>query len=95
MLVIPTYLQDIIGFVGHDQRPMVSTRSTNTNVRVNNGETLLIGGLIFDTADEMNNKVPLLGDIPIIKRLFNYNNKTKEQRELLIFITPTVVLSDA
>ena len=43
----------------------------------------------------MNNKVPLLGDIPIIKRLFNYNNKTKEQRELLIFITPTVVLGDA
>ncbi len=65
------------------------------NVRVNNGETLLIGGLIFDTADEMNNKVPVLGDIPIIRRLFNYSNKTKEQRELLIFITPTVVLGDA
>ena len=92
---IDAIVQDIIGFIGKDQRPMISTRSTNTNVRVNNGETLLIGGLIFDTADEMNNKVPLLGDIPIIKRLFNYNNKTKEQRELLIFITPTVVLSDA
>ena len=92
---IDAIVQDIIGFIGKDQRPMISTRSTNTNVRVNNGETLLIGGLIFDTADEMNNKVPLLGDIPIIKRLFNYNNKAKEQRELLIFITPTVVLSDA
>jgi len=92
---IDAIVQDIIGFIGKDQRPMISTRSTNTNVRVNNGETLLIGGLIFDTADEMNNKVPLLGDIPIIKRLFNYNNKTKEQRELLIFITPTVVLGDA
>ena len=92
---IDAIVQDIIGFIGKDQRPMISTRSTNTNVRVNNGETLLIGGLIFDTADEMNNKVPFLGDIPIIKRLFNYNNKTKEQRELLIFITPTVVLSDA
>ena len=92
---IDAIVQDIIGFIGKDQRPMISTRSTNSNVRVNNGETLLIGGLIFDTADEMNNKVPLLGDIPIIKRLFNYNNKTKEQRELLIFITPTVVLGDA
>ena len=92
---IDAIVQDIIGFIGKDQRPMISTRSTNTNVRVNNGETLLIGGLIFDTADEMNNKVPVLGDIPIIRRLFNYSNKTKEQRELLIFITPTVVLGDA
>ena len=92
---IDAIVQDIIGFIGKDQRPMISTRSTNTNVRVNNGETLLIGGLIFDTADEMNNKVPLLGDIPIIKRLFNYSSKAKEQRELLIFITPTVVLGDA
>ena len=49
---IDAVVQDIIGFIGNDQRPMISTRSTNTTVRVNNGETLLIGGLIFDTADE-------------------------------------------
>ena len=73
---------------------MISTRATNTTVRVNNGETILIGGLIFDTADELVSKVPLLGDIPIIKKLFNYSSKDKEQRELLIFITPTVVSND-
>ena len=73
---------------------MISTRSTNTTVRVNNGETLLIGGLIFDTADELDSKVPILGDIPVIRRLFNYGSKDKEQRELLIFITPTVVTND-
>ena len=91
---IDAVVQDIIGFIGDDQRPMISTRSTNTTVRVNNGETLLIGGLIFDTADEIKSKVPLLGDIPIIKKLFNYSSKDKEQRELLIFITPTVIASD-
>tara|TARA_B100000579_G_C22813998_1_gene846792 strand:- start:4 stop:1692 length:1689 start_codon:yes stop_codon:yes gene_type:complete len=91
---IDAVVQDIIGFIGDDQRPMVSTRSTNTNVRVNNGETLLIGGLIFDTANEMNSKVPLLGDLPLIKRFFNYGSKDKEQRELLIFITPTVISND-
>jgi len=91
---IDAVVQDIIGFIGHDQRPMISTRSTNTNVRVNNGETLLIGGLIFDSADEVNSKVPLLGDLPLIKRLFNYGSKDKEQRELLIFITPTIIRSD-
>ena len=88
---IDAIVQDIIGFIGKDQRPMISTRSTNTTVRVNNGETLLIGGLIFDAADEDNSKVPILGDIPIIKKLFNYSSKNREQRELLIFITPTVV----
>ena len=92
---IDAVVQDIIGFIGNDQRPMISTRSTNTTVRVNNGETLLIGGLIFDTADEAKSKVPLLGDMPLIKKLFNYNSRDKEQRELLIFITPTVVDSDA
>ena len=91
---IDAVVQDIIGFIGDDQRPMISTRSTNTTVRVNNGETLLIGGLIFDTADEIKSKVPLLGDIPIIKKFFNYSSKDKEQRELLIFITPTVIASD-
>ena len=91
---IDAVVQDIIGFVGHDQRPMISTRSTNTNVRVNNGETLLIGGLIFDSADEKNSKVPLLGDLPLIRRFFNYGSKDKEQRELLIFITPTIIKSD-
>ena len=91
---IDAMVQDIIGFIGKDQRPMISTRATNTTVRVNNGETILIGGLIFDTADELVSKVPLFGDIPIIKKLFNYSSKDKEQRELLIFITPTVVSND-
>ena len=91
---IDAVVQAIIGFVGKDQRPMISTRSTNTTVRVNNGETLLIGGLIFDTDQKIASKVPILGDIPLIKMLFNYSNKNREQRELLIFITPTVISND-
>ena len=91
---IDAVVQAIIGFVGKDQRPMISTRSTNTTVRVNNGETLLIGGLIFDTDQEIASKVPILGDIPLVKMLFNYSNKDREQRELLIFITPTVISND-
>ena len=91
---IDAVVQAIIGFVGKAQRPMISTRSTNTTVRVNDGETLLIGGLIFDTDQEIASKVPILGDIPLLKMLFNYSNKNKEQRELLIFITPTVISND-
>jgi len=88
---IDAIVQAIIGFVGKDERPMISTRSTNTNVRVKNGETLLIGGLIFDSDQKIESKVPILGDIPLIKKLFRSSDKDKEQRELLIFITPTVV----
>jgi len=91
---IDAVVQAIIGFVGKDQRPMISTRSTNTSVRVKHGETLLIGGLIFDTDQEIVSKVPLLGDIPLIKHLFRSSNKNREQRELLIFITPTVISND-
>jgi len=91
---IDAVVQSIIGFVGKDQRPMISTRSTNTSVRVKNGETLLIGGLIFDTEQEIASKVPLLGDIPLIKWLFRSGDNNREQRELLIFITPTVISND-
>ena len=88
---IDAVVQAVVGYVGAEQRPMVSTRSTNTNVRVANGETLLIGGLIFDNDLESMSKMPFLGDIPFIKKLFRYRNTEREQRELLIFITPTVI----
>ena len=88
---IDAVVQAVVGYVGAEQRPMVSTRSTNTNVRVANGETLLIGGLIFDNDLESMSKMPLLGDLPFINKLFRYRNTEREQRELLIFITPTVI----
>lgn len=88
---IDAVVQAIVGFVGRDSRPMISTRSTNTNVRVKDGETLLIGGLIFDSDQKTEAKVPILGQIPLIKSFFRSTDKDKKQKELLIFITPTVV----
>ena len=90
-LAINTSVQTIIGYTGENSRPIVSNRETNTNVRVKDGETLLIGGMIFETEEEKVNKVPLLGDIPLIKSLFRFSSIQKEQRELLIFITPTII----
>ena len=90
-LAINASVQSIIGYIGDDSRPIISNRETNTNVRVKNGETLLIGGMIFDTNDERISKVPILGDIPIVKHLFRYSSSQKEQKELLIFITPTII----
>ena len=90
-LAINTSVQAIIGYTGENSRPIVSNRETNTNVRVKDGETLLIGGMIFETEEEKVNKVPLLGDLPLIKSLFRYSSNQKEQKELLIFITPTII----
>jgi type II secretory pathway component HofQ len=60
---------------------------------VKNGETLLIGGLIFDQDDLTVGKFPILGDLPFFRKFFRTNSKKKSQNELLIFITPTIISS--
>jgi len=90
---IDAAVQAITGYVGAEQRPIISNRTTQTNVMVKNGETLLIGGLIFDQDDLTVGKFPILGDMPIIRKFFRTNSKKKSQNELLIFITPTIVSS--
>jgi type II secretory pathway component GspD/PulD (secretin) len=90
-LKVDAVVQAIVGYVGAEQRPIVSTRSTNTNVMVEDGGTLLMGGLIFTSDGETLNKVPLLGDLPLIKRFFSRKVIVEEQRELLIFITSSIV----
>ena len=86
-------VQAITGYVGAEQRPIVSNRTTTTNVMVKNGETLLIGGLIFDQDDLTVEKLPILGDLPFLRKFFRTNSKKKSQNELLIFITPTIISS--
>ena len=86
-------VQAITGYVGAEQRPIVSNRTTTTNVMVKNGETLLIGGLIFDQDDLTVGKLPFFGDLPFFGKFFRTNSKKKSQNELLIFITPTIISS--
>jgi len=91
-LAIDAQIQAIIGYVGPDaDRPIVSTRSTQTNVRVADGRTLLIGGLILNDESQAVDKVPFLGNLPIIGKLFTNTVSKTSQRELLIFITPSIV----
>ena len=90
---IDAAVQAITGYVGAEQRPIVSNRTTTTNVMVKNGETLLIGGLIFDQDDLTVGKFPVLGDLPFLGKFFRTNSKKKSQNELLIFITPTIISS--
>lgn len=87
-----TSVSAIVGYVGPEgDRPITSNRTVNTNVMVKDGETVLIGGLIFENESRTRSQVPILGKIPILNLLFKSKVDDVEQRELLIFITPSVV----
>lgn len=73
--------------------PRITTREADTTVRVKEGETLVIGGLIKHTDTRTHEKIPILGDIPILGFLFSRFSKTIEQIELAVFITPTILRS--
>jgi len=67
-------------------------RSTKSTVRIKDGETVVIGGLIRHDRSETLTKLPILGDIPVVGLLFRHKNKDKDrERELLVFITPRII----
>jgi len=66
-------------------------RRATAVVRLKQGQTLFMGGLIKTESTDIETKVPLLGDIPIIGRAFRHRDKQEEQRELMVFITPRLV----
>ncbi|HFC1892251.1 TPA: type IV pilus secretin PilQ [Neisseria gonorrhoeae] len=69
----------------------ISTKSLNTQAMVENGGTLIVGGIYEENNDNTLTKVPLLGDIPVIGNLFKTRRKKTDRRELLIFITPRII----
>ncbi len=71
--------------------PTINTRSVQTQVLVNNGDTVVLGGIYEQTSTNSVTKVPLLGDIPLLGHLFRRTAKTDDKNELLIFITPKIL----
>ncbi|MFC1698535.1 secretin N-terminal domain-containing protein [Candidatus Omnitrophota bacterium] len=72
---------------GNVQAPVFTTRDAITQVRVEDSETIVIGGLIKEEIVDEVTKVPLLGDIPLLKYLFSKSEKTKDTTDLIIFVT--------
>ncbi|MEA3366486.1 MAG: secretin N-terminal domain-containing protein, partial [Planctomycetota bacterium] len=70
---------------------VVNSRSAETTVTVQDGHTIVVGGLIRTTDRDHVNKVPFLGDVPVLGNLFRSTRKVKERTELLIILTPTVL----
>lgn len=71
--------------------PIVNIREMSTTVRVKDGEMLVIGGLISSVDDTEGNFAPLVGQIPLLRYLFGYEEKVKEKRELIILLKPRII----
>jgi general secretion pathway protein D len=70
--------------------PVFALTSASSFVSIKDGQTIVIGGLMQDQKTENVSKIPILGDIPGIGKLFQYSTKDKTKTELLIFLTPHV-----
>jgi type IV pilus assembly protein PilQ len=75
--------------------PSIDKREVTTNVLVNNGETVVLGGVFEQNKTNSKSAVPLLGDIPLLGYLFQNNAKKTVKRELLIFVTPQILKEGA
>lgn len=90
--VLPT-VAEIIGYSGtaDQQKPITSERSVYTRIKVNDGETAVIGGLLKETKIETDNRVFLLGSIPILGNLFRHKSTQASTTDLMIMISPKIV----
>jgi general secretion pathway protein D len=71
--------------------PTTTKRSTKTSVVVKDNQTVVIGGLMQEKSEDTINKIPLLGDIPILGWLFKSKTKTKDKTNLFVFLTPHII----
>jgi len=74
-----------------DQIPVVDTTNASTRVMVQDGNTIIIGGLISDNTDRTTQKLPILGDIPYLGNAFKHVTEEKEKSELVVFLTPHII----
>ena len=87
--------QDSVGEIYQTGRggsvPSIDTRELSTSVLVNNGETIVLGGIFQDERARKEDRVPYLSAIPVLGNLFKRRANETKKRELLIFVTPTIV----
>ncbi len=84
----PDYTNSVLGV------PPIDTRSVETNVLVDNGETVVLGGVFEREKTFSKQQVPWLGDVPVLGRLFKQEARQDNNRELLIFVTPKILKGD-
>ncbi len=86
-------VSSIYGWVGpNSEIPWVKTRKADTTVRVRDGQTIRIGGMLLENETFTVNKLPLLGDIPFLGYIFQHQVKTKSTTNLIIEVTPYIMI---
>ncbi len=86
--------KDTVGQIfsaGNINVPSIDTREVQTQVLVDNGETVVLGGVYEQTLLDQTDMVPFFGSLPLIGRLFQHNTKRDEKSELLVFVTPKII----
>ena len=71
--------------------PTTTKRSAKTSVLVKNSETVVLGGMMQETVNNSESKIPLLGDIPLLGHLFKFSSVSRKKTNLLIFLTPHII----
>ena len=85
-------VSSVFGAVGNTSPDLIlSTRNISTSVLADDGEIIVLGGLIEQTESTQNSKVPILGDIPVAGNLFKSEGKGGTRTNLMVFIKPTIV----
>lgn len=84
-------VSSIVGKPAAGVAPQIGTRSTSTQLRLKDGETQILAGLISDEDRQTVTKIPGLGDLPILGRLFSTHNNDKIKTELVLSITPHII----
>ena len=82
-------LQDLT--ITNASGPITNKRSLESNVLVDDGQIVVLGGLLQDTLSNGEDKVPLLGDIPVLGYLFRYGTRKRSKTNLMVFLRPTVI----
>jgi type IV pilus assembly protein PilQ len=84
-----------IGQFSPEVPPTISKRSMSSTLIMKEGETIVLGGLVQESESDVSTKVPILGDIPLLGKLFSSSSTSKRKAELLIYITPHVSYGEA
>jgi general secretion pathway protein D len=74
--------------------PHFRMRQVTTTVLVWDAQTVVMGGLLTDTVTKLKDKVPMLGDLPLVGRLFQSQSSSTTKKNLMIFVTPTIINPD-
>lgn len=94
MALYPKVIQAREVQLGSDIFKDPEERGSQSLIRIKDGETIVMGGLLREDNSVSVSKLPILGDLPLVGKVFQHKSKSNQQRELIIFITPQIVYDD-